>query len=61
VGTIGVQFAVACGATVIGMASGHNYDLLRSLGVEPTMYGPRLVERVRALAPAGVDAEFDCG
>ena len=26
----------------------------------PTTYGPGLVERVRALAPDGVDAVFDC-
>jgi NADPH:quinone reductase-like Zn-dependent oxidoreductase len=45
---------------VIGAASGHNHDFLRSLGAEPTTYGPGLVERVRALAPSGVDAVFDC-
>jgi NADPH:quinone reductase-like Zn-dependent oxidoreductase len=60
VGTIAVQLVVARGATVIGTASGHNHDLLRSLGVEPTTYGPGMVERVLALAPAGVDAEL-CG
>ncbi|MFG1708873.1 NADP-dependent oxidoreductase [Nonomuraea sp. M3C6] len=60
VGTIAVQLAVARGATVIGTASEHNHDFLRSLGAEPTTYGTGLVERVRALAPAGVDAVFDC-
>lgn len=60
VGTIAVQMAVARGAAVIGTASEHNHDLLRSLGATPTTYGPGLVERVRALAPAGVDAVFDC-
>ncbi|WP_405585874.1 NADP-dependent oxidoreductase [Streptomyces sp. NBC_01190] len=60
VGTVAVQFAVARGATVIGTASEHNHDFLRSLGAEPTTYGPGLVERVRALAPGGVDAVFDC-
>ncbi|MEU7739446.1 NADP-dependent oxidoreductase [Nonomuraea sp. NPDC049158] len=60
VGTVAVQLAVARGATVIGTASEHNHDFLRSLGAEPTTYGPGLVERVRALAPAGVDAVFDC-
>jgi NADPH:quinone reductase-like Zn-dependent oxidoreductase len=59
-GTVAVQFAVARGATVIGTASEHNHDFLRSLGAEPTTYGPGLVERVRVLAPAGVDAVFDC-
>jgi NADPH:quinone reductase-like Zn-dependent oxidoreductase len=60
VGTVAVQLAVARGARVIGTASEGNHDFLRSLGAEPTMYGPGLVDRVRALAPAGVDAVFDC-
>ncbi|MBF8188951.1 NADP-dependent oxidoreductase [Nonomuraea sp. K274] len=60
VGTIAVQLAVARGATVIGTAGAHNHDFLRSLGAEPTTYGTGLVERVRALAPDGVDAVFDC-
>nr|WP_262401598.1 zinc-binding dehydrogenase [Actinomadura sp. CNU-125] len=60
VGTVAVQMAAARGATVIGTASEHNHDLLRSLGAEPTTYGPGLPERVRALAPGGVDAVFDC-
>ncbi len=38
----------------------HNHDFLRSLGAEPTTYGPGLAGRVRALAPAGADAVFDC-
>jgi NADPH:quinone reductase-like Zn-dependent oxidoreductase len=60
VGTVAVQLAVARGATVIGTASEHNHDFLRSLGAEPTTYGPGLVERMHALAPSGVDAVFDC-
>lgn len=60
VGTVAVQLAVARGATVIGTASEHNHDFLRSLGARPTTYGAGLAGRVRALAPAGVDAVFDC-
>ncbi|GGP08411.1 NADP-dependent oxidoreductase [Nonomuraea glycinis] len=60
VGTVAVQFALARGATVIGTAGEHNHDFLRSLGAQPTTYGAGLVERVRALAPGGVDAVFDC-
>ncbi|MFI1123127.1 NADP-dependent oxidoreductase [Streptomyces hygroscopicus] len=60
VGTVAVQLAVARGAAVIGTASERNHDFLRSLGAVPTTYGTGLVERVRALAPAGVDAVFDC-
>lgn len=60
VGTVAVQMAVARGARVIGTASERNHDFLRSLGAEPTTYGGGLVERIHALAPAGVDAVFDC-
>ncbi|MET4921340.1 NADP-dependent oxidoreductase [Streptomyces sp. PSRA5] len=59
-GTVAVQIAVERGATVIGTASEHNHDFLRSLGAKPTTYGPGLVERVRGLAPSGVNAVFDC-
>lgn len=60
VGTVAIQLAIARGATVIGTASAHNHDFLRSLGATPTTYGPGLVDRVRELAPTGVDAAFDC-
>jgi NADPH:quinone reductase-like Zn-dependent oxidoreductase len=59
VGAVAVQMAVARGARVIGTASEGNHDFLRSLGAEPTTYGPGLVERVSALAPDGVDLAFD--
>jgi NADPH:quinone reductase-like Zn-dependent oxidoreductase len=59
VGSAAVQFAVAEGARVIGTASEGNHEYLRSLGAEPTTYGAGLVERVRALAPDGVDAGVD--
>lgn len=60
VGTIAVQLAVARGTTVIGTAGEHNHDFLRSLGAQPTTYGPGPAGRVRTLAPEGVDAVFDC-
>ncbi|HEX6340145.1 NADP-dependent oxidoreductase [Umezawaea sp.] len=60
VGTVAVQLALARGATAVGTASKRNHDFLRSLGAQPTTYGAGLVDRVRALAPAGVDAVFDC-
>jgi NADPH:quinone reductase-like Zn-dependent oxidoreductase len=59
VGLAAVQLARARGARVIGTASERNHDFLRSLGAEPTTYGDGLVERVRALAPDGVDLGFD--
>jgi NADPH:quinone reductase-like Zn-dependent oxidoreductase len=59
VGSAAVQLAVARGAHAIGTASPANHDYLRSLGAEPVAYGEGLVERVRALAPDGVDAALD--
>ena len=59
VGSAAVQIAVARGATVIGTASETNHEFLRSLCATPTTYGPGLADRVRALAPNGVDAIFD--
>jgi NADPH:quinone reductase-like Zn-dependent oxidoreductase len=59
VGTAAVQLARVRGARVIGTASEPNHEFLRSLGAEPTTYAEGLVERVRALAPDGIDLAFD--
>jgi NADPH:quinone reductase-like Zn-dependent oxidoreductase len=59
VGLMAVQLAVADGARVIATASESGHDLLRELGAEPVTYGDGLLERVRALAPDGVDAALD--
>jgi NADPH:quinone reductase-like Zn-dependent oxidoreductase len=59
VGTLAVQLATARGAKVIATAGPANQDYLTSLGATATVYGEGLVERVRALAPDGVDAVFD--
>ncbi|RSM63930.1 NADPH:quinone reductase [Actinoplanes sp. ATCC 53533] len=59
VGAFGVQLAVARGVTVVGTASPRNHDYLRSLGAIPVTYGDGLADRVRALAPQGIDAVFD--
>ncbi|WP_343071577.1 zinc-binding dehydrogenase [Brevibacillus choshinensis] len=59
VGTFAVQIARAYGATVIGTASEGNHEYLRSLGVIPISYGSGFVDRVRAVAPKGVDAALD--
>jgi NADPH:quinone reductase-like Zn-dependent oxidoreductase len=58
-GTIAVQLAVARGARVIGTAGPANQDYVASLGATALVYGEGLVERVRALAPNGVDAVLD--
>jgi NADPH:quinone reductase-like Zn-dependent oxidoreductase len=59
VGTFAVQLAVARGARVIGTASEGNHDLLRRWGAEPVVYGDGLADRVRAIAPDGIDAALD--
>lgn len=59
VGSSAVQLARIRGVRVIATASPGNHDYLRSLGAEPTTYGEGLVERVRAIAPDGVDAALD--
>ncbi|CAL9595281.1 NADP-dependent oxidoreductase [Streptomyces sp. enrichment culture] len=59
VGSIAVQLAVHLGARVVGTASERNHDFVRGLGGEPVSYGEGLAERVRELAPGGVDAVFD--
>jgi NADPH:quinone reductase len=59
VGIIAVQLAVARGARVIATASPARHDFLRDLGAEPVAYGDGLADRVRALAPSGVDAALD--
>ncbi|XID96244.1 NADP-dependent oxidoreductase [Paenibacillaceae bacterium WGS1546] len=59
VGSVAVQLARAWGATTIGTASPRNHDYLRSLGAIPVSYGEGLADRIRALAPQGVDAALD--
>ncbi|MEU1463323.1 NADP-dependent oxidoreductase [Streptomyces sp. NPDC005727] len=59
VGSLAVQIAAHLGARVIGTASERNHDFVRGIGGEPVSYGEGLSERVRGLAPEGVDAVFD--
>ncbi|WP_298990631.1 NADP-dependent oxidoreductase [uncultured Pseudokineococcus sp.] len=59
VGIATTQIALSRGLTVVATASEANQDFLRQLGAVPTTYGEGLVERVRALAPEGVDAALD--
>ncbi|GAA1119791.1 NADP-dependent oxidoreductase [Streptomyces javensis] len=59
VGSMAVQLARHMGARVIGTAGERNHEYLRALGAEPTVYGDGLADRVRALAPNGVDAVLD--
>ena len=59
VGLVAAQLARSRGLTVIGTASDPNHAFLREIGVVPVTYGDGLVERVRAVAPQGVDAVLD--
>jgi NADPH:quinone reductase-like Zn-dependent oxidoreductase len=59
IGSTAVQLAVARGARVIGAAGPANQGYLGLLGAEPVTYGDGMVERVRALAPDGVDVALD--
>jgi len=60
VGTILVQLAGHEGIRVIGTAAPRHHAALRELGVDPIDYhDPDLDQRVRELAPNGVDAVFD--
>jgi NADPH:quinone reductase len=59
VGVSVIQQAKLIGARVIGTASEKNFSVLERFGAEPLVYGDGLEERVRELAPAGVDAALD--
>ena len=59
VGTIAVQLAAARGITVIGTAAEGDLERLGALGATAVRYGDGWADRVRAVAPGGVDAVFD--
>ena len=59
VGGAVVQLAVARGLTVIGVAGPANHGYLEQLGATPVSYGEGLVDRVRRVAPDGVDVAVD--
>ncbi|HEX6342593.1 medium chain dehydrogenase/reductase family protein [Umezawaea sp.] len=60
VGSTLVQLARHAGIEVIGTASARHHDTVRALGATPVDYrDPALYQRLRALAPNGVDAVFD--
>lgn len=59
VGLMAIQLAALRGARVIATASPAKHALLAELGAEAVTYGDGLTERLRALAPEGVDAALD--
>lgn len=59
VGVLAAQLAKRAGAQVIGTASEHNHDYLRSLGIVPVAYGDGMLDRLREAAPEGYTAALD--
>jgi NADPH:quinone reductase-like Zn-dependent oxidoreductase len=62
-GAVGVsvlQQARLIGVRAIGTASEGNFEVVRRYGGEPVAYGDGLEQRVRALAPSGIDRALDC-
>ncbi|RZS64608.1 NADPH:quinone reductase-like Zn-dependent oxidoreductase [Agromyces ramosus] len=59
VGQSAIQLARRLGATVVATASEANHERLRELGAIPVAYGPGLADRVRAVAPEGIDVALD--
>ncbi|WP_165069259.1 quinone oxidoreductase family protein [Marisediminicola senii] len=59
VGQAAIQFATAWGATVIATARRENHQRIAELDAIPVSYGPGLLERIRDVAPGGVDVVLD--
>jgi NADPH2:quinone reductase len=60
VGSTLVQLAKHAGIKVIGTASTRHHDAVRALGAIPVDYrDPNMYDRIREIAPDGVDAVFD--
>lgn len=59
VGVFLTQLAVGTGARVIAIAGTANHGWLRDHGAEPVEHGDGLEQRIRDLAPDGVDAFYD--
>jgi NADPH:quinone reductase-like Zn-dependent oxidoreductase len=55
-GASGAVGSAVAGARVIGTARIENHAFLTEMGVQATKYGPGLANRVRLLAPDGLDA-----
>ncbi|KDN81607.1 NADPH:quinone reductase [Kitasatospora cheerisanensis KCTC 2395] len=59
VGSAATQLARARGIHVLGTAGTGSAEHVRSLGATPVRYGEGVAERLRAVAPDGVDAILD--
>lgn len=59
VGLMAAQLAILRGARVIGTAGETRHEALARYGVDPVVYGPGLVDRLRRRAAGGIDAAID--
>ena len=59
VGIAAAQIAIGRGARVIGTASASKRELVESFGAEHVAYSDSTIDKVRGVAPNGVDAIFD--
>ncbi len=59
VGAIATQLAVARGVTVVGSVGSGDFQRTEALGAIPVQYGEGLIDRVRAVAPGGIDTVLD--
>lgn len=59
VGYAAVQLALRTGATVVATAAPADHAALRAVGAVPVAYGDGVEDRIREVAPDGVDAFLD--
>jgi NADPH2:quinone reductase len=59
VGSLAIQLARIAGATVIGIASESNAAWLESMGVTAVSYEDGVADRLKSIAPNGIDAFID--
>jgi len=60
IGNIAVQYAVAKGATVIGIASKKNSEYLKSLGAIPVAYEENIQNALLSASPKPITKFLDC-
>ena len=60
IGSIAVQYAVAKGATVIGIASKKNSEYLKSLGAIPVAYEENISNALLSATPKPITKFLDC-
>ena len=60
IGSIAVQYAVAKGATVIGIASKKNSEYLKSLGAIPVAYEENIQNALLSASPKPITKFLDC-